>query len=441
MRDESSKANAPSVTVITPVYNVAPYLRECLDGILGQTQTDLEVVCIDDGSTDDSPAILRGYANRDNRIFVITQDNRGPSAARNAGLSRARGRYVYFLDADDSIEKSALRVLLDEAETNRLDVLYFDGTAQYDTVDLEASHPQYENYYHRKTCYEGVRSGVELFVEMQRNDDYKPSPCLQFIRKGFLDEVGLRFQEGVVHEDCLFSFLCILQARRAGHVSRAFFSRRIRLDSIMTRNPGIRNFEGRYACLAGMLDYVSKNPMENRWMEAAFKEIRGIFQNLASTYAVLDEDGKEAARALLAKHDFWGHVPAHFLGRLAWDAAVVRRERELELSGMRGQRADELRRLRSVHEESVQRHRVAQEEEIRKLKVAQTKEIQRLVAGHGDHVRQLQAGQAERLARVQAAQKEKVRDIKAEYEQSISWVLTKPIRWLGKAARAVRQSK
>lgn len=95
-------------SIIIPVYNVAPYLRECLDSVLAQTFTDWEAICIDDGSTDGSGEILDEYAAKDKRFKVIHQKNAGVSAARNAGIDAAGGEYVTFLDGDDAYDRSWL---------------------------------------------------------------------------------------------------------------------------------------------------------------------------------------------------------------------------------------------------------------------------------------------------------------------------------------------
>lgn len=92
----------PFFSIIIPVYNVAPYLRECLDSVLAQTFTDWEAICVDDGSTDGSGAILDEYVARDNRFRVIHQSNLGVSTSRNAGIDSSIGEYVTFLDGDDA---------------------------------------------------------------------------------------------------------------------------------------------------------------------------------------------------------------------------------------------------------------------------------------------------------------------------------------------------
>lgn len=97
-------------SVVVPVYNVAPYVRACLDSVCGQTMGDWEAICVDDGSTDESGAILDEYAAREPRISVVHQANGGEGSARNAGIVRAKGEWIVFLDADDVLNRRALEV-------------------------------------------------------------------------------------------------------------------------------------------------------------------------------------------------------------------------------------------------------------------------------------------------------------------------------------------
>jgi glycosyltransferase involved in cell wall biosynthesis len=113
---------SPKFSIIIPVFNVAPYLRECLDSVLAQTFTDWEAICVDDGSTDESGAILDEYAEKDSRFKVIHQQNAGVSAARNAALGVVRGEWVWFVDSDDSIKPFALDAFV--AINNKADVTF-----------------------------------------------------------------------------------------------------------------------------------------------------------------------------------------------------------------------------------------------------------------------------------------------------------------------------
>lgn len=111
------------VSVIIPVYNVEKYLRKCLDSILGQTLREIEVICVDDGSSDSSPAILAEYAAKDPRLKVLTQANSGAAAARNVGLAAAKGEYLYFCDPDDWAKPQMLEKLSNLADQGQCDVV------------------------------------------------------------------------------------------------------------------------------------------------------------------------------------------------------------------------------------------------------------------------------------------------------------------------------
>lgn len=113
----------PKVSVIIPVYNVEAYLRQCLDSVVNQTLKEIEIICIDDGSTDGSAAILQEYAAKDERIKILTQVNSGAGAARNVGLAQASGVWLSFLDADDEFAPSMLSDMVDAGEQGGADVV------------------------------------------------------------------------------------------------------------------------------------------------------------------------------------------------------------------------------------------------------------------------------------------------------------------------------
>ena len=113
----------PKVSVVIPVYNVMQYLRECLDSVIAQTIKDIEIICVDDGSTDDSSVILQEYKAKDSRIHIFSQDNKGAGAARNKAINTATGEYVVFMDSDDWYpETDILETLYNKAVQNRVDI-------------------------------------------------------------------------------------------------------------------------------------------------------------------------------------------------------------------------------------------------------------------------------------------------------------------------------
>lgn len=119
---EENMDNGIKVSVIVPIYNAYDYLKEALDSILSQTLTDIEVICIDDGSTDRSLDIIKEAQQRDERVRIVTENNAGPSTARNKGILRVKGEYMIFLDADDFYEPRLLETMYERAVADRLDI-------------------------------------------------------------------------------------------------------------------------------------------------------------------------------------------------------------------------------------------------------------------------------------------------------------------------------
>lgn len=222
------------VSVIVPVYNVEHYLVECLESVLKQGLTDLEVICVDDGSTDGSPRVLAHYASRDSRMIILTQENRGVSGARNTGMAHVSGEYVYFLDGDDFLAPNALEVMCATATKDRLDLLHFDTQAHFADGTMESEYGSYATYYERRGQYPEVQSGVALLAAMIENGDHKPAVYLRLVRAELCREVELSFHEGVIHEDNAYAFLCDMSAHRAGYISQKLHRRRVRPGSIIT---------------------------------------------------------------------------------------------------------------------------------------------------------------------------------------------------------------
>lgn len=127
-KQETPESSAPpAISIIIPVYNVEKYLRECLDSAICQTSPDIEIICINDGSNDDSLKILEEYANHDQRVIIVDKFNGGLSSARNAGLDIARGKYVLFLDSDDFIDTELCARTFEKAEALSADIVFFNA--------------------------------------------------------------------------------------------------------------------------------------------------------------------------------------------------------------------------------------------------------------------------------------------------------------------------
>lgn len=245
----------PKVSVVIPVFNVEQYLQECLNSVLNQTLREIEIICVNDGSYDNSLQILEQYAEKDERISVISQRNRGQSAARNAGLQYAHGKYIYFLDSDDYILPDALEKLYTVAQENDLEVLYFGADSFFESVNLKKNHSSYVDYYHRdrKLSYKFM-SGEILFHRLVDAHLFRCSVPLQLISFDLLQRTKLQFKEGIIHEDELFSPILLLKARRAGCIADIFYMRRVRGDSTMTGTENdIKRFEGYFVASMDIL--------------------------------------------------------------------------------------------------------------------------------------------------------------------------------------------
>ncbi len=230
------------VSIIIPVYNVEPYLHECMDSVVHQTLSDIEVICVDDGSTDGSLAILQEYAARDARVKVLGDGaNHGQAHARNVGLAAATGTYVYFMDSDDWVDASALEALVATADAERLDLLFFSLTAFSDDVD-EATLQEKWDYRRKGTYGKNVISGPEMFAQFIENADNYVNLYAILMRRSFLETYDISFCDALkAYEDNLFYFEAILQAGRVLCIPEVYYHRRVRPGSLMTATLSEKN--------------------------------------------------------------------------------------------------------------------------------------------------------------------------------------------------------
>ncbi|MGI5970909.1 MAG: glycosyltransferase family 2 protein [Oscillospiraceae bacterium] len=133
-----------TISIIVPIYNCGEYLRECIDSIIGQTYEDLEIILVDDGSTDHSPEICDEYAKRDGRIRVIHKPNGGVSSARNAGIMEAAGRYIQFVDGDDYIERNMSQILAESIRGFDIAICGYKMLTGGKTIHYSFANKQYE---------------------------------------------------------------------------------------------------------------------------------------------------------------------------------------------------------------------------------------------------------------------------------------------------------
>jgi len=233
----------PRISVIVPFYNVEEYITTCLESLCAQTFGEFEVICVDDGSTDDSLIVAQKAVEGDERFIFIAQKNYGQSAARNRGIERARGTYLLCLDSDDYYVPETLACLYERAEADDLDDLFFSALTFYGNFKLKHTNPE---DFDDRVSIEGVMSGPELFVQFEKTGAFRPSAALHMVRRSLLCENAIRFYEGIIHEDLLFTVQVITAAKRAAFMNEAYYMRRMREGSTMTIKRSLRNIDGLY---------------------------------------------------------------------------------------------------------------------------------------------------------------------------------------------------
>lgn len=218
-----------AVSIIVPCYNVAPYLDKCMESLTLQTLGDLEIICVNDGSGDDTPAILRAWAERDGRIRVVDRENGGLSAARNTGMALAGGEYIGFVDPDDYVEHSMYGRLLEKARRSDADVTAcgYTGFSDRDGSILEKWSLSPE---------EGVEENVQACV-FQENAVWRRMAVVawnKLYKREFLERNGLRFEPRFRQgEDDAFWLMVLAHASRLAVIpDRLYWYRRQREGAI-----------------------------------------------------------------------------------------------------------------------------------------------------------------------------------------------------------------
>lgn len=239
------------VSVILPVYNVAPYLDETFQSLINQTLKEIEIIAVNDGSTDNSEEIIRKYAQQDSRISHYSQENQGQSAARNLALQYAKGEYIYFMDSDDVIDTDALKVCYDYAEKCKADFIFFDG----DTIQEEGAKGISWDYNRTYLVDEDTQYDGEYLLNMML-DTYKHNCVvwLLFIRHDYLKRIKLSFYPGIIHEDELYTTILTLESHNIYALKRTFVWHRIRSLSTMGKHYSQRNLN----CYLTVIDELIK---------------------------------------------------------------------------------------------------------------------------------------------------------------------------------------
>ena len=282
------------VSVIIPVYNVETYIRECVDSVLSQTYTDLEIILVDDGSTDSSGLICDEYSKLDSRIVVIHKENGGLSDARNAGLDAVHGDYILFVDSDDWIQPETVSHLVKHMNEEQAEIVFFDAATVYE--DFEDKDYR-EELVHKRTYH--TEKGALILQTQLENDDYLVCACLHFLRADFIRFHNLRFLKGIMHEDNLFTTLAFLHSERTAQLQEALYMRRLRAGSIMSQKQTVRSLAGISACVSALADASRHFHDGSAEYDALMAAIDFHLKDIGFKYASFDKEERKKSRPII----------------------------------------------------------------------------------------------------------------------------------------------
>lgn len=234
MQKICSNMNTPLVSVIVPIYNVYSYVGRCIDSLLGQSLTNIEIIVVDDGSTDGSLNVVKEICKSDTRVAIVSQENQGLSCARNAGLKLAKGEYVAFIDGDDWVDSEMLKGMYENA-------LCYDS-------DVVSCRLQYENLESNKFSISGrdftkpYLSGFDLIKDVLLGSTIQTSAVIKIYRRKWLIKHNIFFVPKLLNEDIVFTLEVACLANKISLLNKPFYHAVERSSSI-TRNFSIQNID------------------------------------------------------------------------------------------------------------------------------------------------------------------------------------------------------
>lgn len=224
------------VSIIVPVYNVEKYINKCLDSLTNQTLKEIEIICINDGSTDNSLKLLENYNNKDSRIVLINQKNSGQSAARNKGVEIAKGEYIGFVDSDDWVDSNFFERLYESAKRTDSDIA---------TAGIYSCHT-----YHKRNFLSFDQEIVtkDKNLKFELCDIPEKSYCWNKIyRNASLKNSRIKFEEGIIFEDCIYTPQVIYFLEQMVTVPDIYYYYRRRVNSTVKQRDKKANKDSIYA--------------------------------------------------------------------------------------------------------------------------------------------------------------------------------------------------
>lgn len=247
-----------AISIVVPVYNVEPFLRECLDSLINQTLKNIEIICVNDGSTDGSPAILEEYAKKDKRIKIINQENKGLPIARREACKIAKGDYLQFVDSDDYVDLDTCEALYTYAK------LYNDDMLSFTAIDFDnETKAEHKTPYHSLNWVPQYLPPVFNWkVIEQYLTSYAATACLTIYKRKFLNDHHIEWiNKRICYEDTPFFTTSLFLANRISLLKYPFYHRRVHKQSI-TQNKD-KHFLDYLESITLSLGFVKQNAPAN----------------------------------------------------------------------------------------------------------------------------------------------------------------------------------
>lgn len=231
------------ISIIIPIFNVEQYLRECLDSIVIQNSNKVEIIMVNDGSSDKSEEIAKEYSEKYENFILINKVNGGLSSARNTGLENANGKYIMYLDSDDYFNSNAIEKIISIINLEDVDLIYFSGIKLFDNIEKGKYNVQ--NY--GSICEKSICSGLKLYKDLIEQESYFTGVYYQVVKKDLLSDYNIKFINGIIHEDHLYTYQVFSVAEKAISIKDKLYVYRVRENSIMTSK---RNYYKRFEAFA-----------------------------------------------------------------------------------------------------------------------------------------------------------------------------------------------
>jgi glycosyltransferase involved in cell wall biosynthesis len=218
------------ISVIIPVYNVENYLSKCISSVVNQTFKDIEIICINDGSTDSSLDILNTYAKNDNRMIIVHESNHGQGYCRNLALKMAQGQYIMFVDSDDFIlDVRAIEFLYTEITLKELDVLIYSYEKYYEKKNIILNSSSNNKHLLSNKIYVSIADKKDIFSKKSIG-----VPWNKLYSNNFLQQNNILFNEEYLYEDVIFFYKSIILANKIGYLDKILYSYRKNGKSTMS---------------------------------------------------------------------------------------------------------------------------------------------------------------------------------------------------------------